>query len=167
MQTSSHKHNLPADLSPSKVIGFYDPEDAWGWLANYSHHQIVVRGQRWETVEHYFQAQKFAGTWREKAIQRAESPASAKEQAKMWCEEKRPDWKTIRLPIMCEAVRSKFTQHPDLGALLLATGDTLIVENAEDDRFWGRDRGGDGLNVMGVLLMALRAELRPDKSLAI
>jgi hypothetical protein len=57
------------------------------------------------------------------------------------------------------ALAAKFTQNPDLGKRLIATGDLELVEfNTWDDRFWGVC-GGVGLNWLGHFLMELRRML--------
>ena len=74
----------------------------------------------------------------------------------------RPDWENVKLPIMEEIVRAKFTQHPELAARLLATGDALLVEGTTwGDTCWGIDlTTGEGENRLGQILMQIRAELR-------
>jgi ribA/ribD-fused uncharacterized protein len=72
----------------------------------------------------------------------------------------RADWEQVKDEIMLRAVRAKFTQHADLAALLLATGDALIVEHTRRDRYWGGD--GAGANRLGQILMRVRDELRPE-----
>ena len=52
-------------------------------------------------------------------------------------------WDTIKNRIMFEAVKAKFSQHSELAALLLSTGESALVENAVNaDMYWGRDDGG-------------------------
>ena len=70
----------------------------------------------------------------------------------------RPDWEQVKTGIMEEIVRAKFTQHPELAALLLATGDTVLVEgNHWGDTCWGVDtRTGRGENHLGKILMKVR-----------
>ncbi|CAK0770616.1 Riboflavin biosynthesis intermediates N-glycosidase (modular protein) [uncultured Gammaproteobacteria bacterium] len=60
------------------------------------------------------------------------------------------------------SLRAKFTQHEDLRELLLSTGDAKLIESAtvdnEVNRLWG-EVNGVGRNMLGVLLMELRADL--------
>jgi predicted NAD-dependent protein-ADP-ribosyltransferase YbiA (DUF1768 family) len=64
---------------------------------------------------------------------------------------------------MRAVLRAKFTQHADLRELLLSTGNMRLVEvgrtNNAVNRTWG-EVNGKGKNMLGVLLMELRAELR-------
>jgi predicted NAD-dependent protein-ADP-ribosyltransferase YbiA (DUF1768 family) len=71
---------------------------------------------------------------------------------------RRPDWEAMRTAVMTDLLRAKFGQHPELAAVLLATGDATLVYD-EQSYFWG-DRGGRGRNWTGRLLELVRSELR-------
>jgi ribA/ribD-fused uncharacterized protein len=74
----------------------------------------MLKGKTWPTSEHYFQAQKFAGTPDEEEVCLAKSPMIA---ARIGRSRKRPlrkDWESLKDRIMHEAVLAKFTQHDDL-----------------------------------------------------
>ena len=60
------------------------------------------------------------------------------------------------------AVLAKFTQHDDLREILLSTGDAKIVEHTENDDYWGNGGYGSGKNMLGCILMEVRAELGQD-----
>ena len=141
-------------------IQFYRQGDAWGEFSNFSGHPIELDGQRWRTTEHYFQAQKFAGTPHAEEIRRARTPGVA---ARMGRERKRPlrpDWESVKVDVMTRAVRAKFSQYDDLRALLLGTGEAPLVEHTDRDRYWGDGGDGSGKNMLGVVLMRIRDELR-------
>jgi ribA/ribD-fused uncharacterized protein len=72
----------------------------------------------------------------------------------------RGDWESIKETVMLEALRAKFTQHAALHALLLSTGDALLVEHTTNDAYWGDGGDGSGLNRLGALLVQVRDELR-------
>ena len=96
------------------VINFYAVSDNHGCFSNFSPHPIRLKGKTWPTSEHYFQAQKFAGTPDEEEVRQAKSPMVA---ARMGRSRKRPlrkDWESVKESIMYEAVLAKFTQHADL-----------------------------------------------------
>ena len=106
-----------------RVIKFYRTTDPYGEFSNFAAFPIRLKGVEWPTTEHYFQAQKFAGTPHEAAVRLADSPMTA---AKMGRERSRPlraDWESVKDDIMREAVLAKFQQHPTLLSLLLSTGD--------------------------------------------
>jgi ribA/ribD-fused uncharacterized protein len=72
----------------------------------------------------------------------------------------RPDCHEAKLEIMRRADAAKFTQHPDLAAQLLATGDAELVEDSPFEPFWGVGPDGQGLNWAGRVIMEVRASLR-------
>ena len=142
------------------VINFYGVGDEYGCFSNFSPHPVVLKGKTWPTSEHYFQAQKFAGTPDEEEVRLAKSPMIA---ARMGRSRKRPlrkDWEAAKDRIMHEAVLAKFTQHADLREILLGTGDSKLVEHTENDAYWGDGGDGSGRNMLGQILMRVRDELR-------
>lgn len=118
-------------------------------------------GVLWPTSEHYFQAMKFPHAPDLQArIQKVKSPGYAKKLAWTAGVVLRPDWDSYRVDVMRRVVRAKFSQRPDLRAILLGTGDELLVEHTERDSFWGDGGDGSGQNMLGQLLMEVRAELQ-------
>jgi len=61
--------------------------------------------------------------------------------------------------MMDEALYHKFTQHSDLQAELLGTGDAELIEDSDKDAFWGVGPDGKGRNELGKCLERLRATL--------
>jgi ribA/ribD-fused uncharacterized protein len=142
------------------TILFYLKRDPFGWLSNFSLHPIEMKGRLWPTVEHYYQAQKFAGTDYEEQIRQAPNAGTSKDMAHDGSHAVRADWDAVKYPIMQEAVLKKFQTHADLWAALLATGDEELVENSPDDYYWGRGSDGTGANNLGRILMEVRSLLR-------
>lgn len=60
------------------TIYFYRARDACGELSNHSNHGFVLDGLYWPSIEHYYQAQKFAGTDYAEQIRLAVKPMDAK-----------------------------------------------------------------------------------------
>jgi ribA/ribD-fused uncharacterized protein len=148
----------------TQAIKFYRVNDPYGFFSNFAPYPVVLNGKTWPTTEHYFQAQKFAGTEHEEIIRQEPSPMRA---AQMGRERNRPlrrDWERVKDDVMFEALQAKFTQHPDLREHLLATGDAELIEHTRNDRYWGDGGDGTGRNMLGKLLMQLRAELRDTAS---
>ena len=148
------------------IINFYSVGDKYGEFSNFAPYSIALKRKRWPTSEHYFQAQKFAGTEHEGLIRKAKTPMIA---ARMGRDRKRPlrrDWESVKDSIMRDAVLAKFTQHEELRELLLATGDSKLVEHTTNDSYWGDGGDGSGRNMLGIILMETRKILRNDKWLS-
>lgn len=145
---------------PETVINFYSTSGAYGSFSNFSRHSIFLKGKRWPTSEHFFQAQKFAGTEYEEKVRAAKKPSEAAELGRSRKLPLRRDWESVKDQIMLEAVRAKFTQHADLQEILLGTGDAKLVEHTANDNYWGDGGDGSGKNRLGQTLMQVRAELR-------
>ncbi|WP_438029213.1 NADAR family protein [Sorangium sp. So ce233] len=142
------------------VISFYVPRDEYGCFSNFSRHGFEVDGRYWPTVEHYFQAQKFAGTEHEERVRLAATPRLAKEMGRDRRLPLRSDWESVKDDVMRRAVLRKFETHADIREILLATGDEEIVENSPSDYYWGCGAEGVGRNMLGKILMETRALLR-------
>ncbi len=143
-----------------QTIRFYSVGAEYGELSNFALYPITLKGKRWPTSEHYFQAQKFADSRDQDEIRGANTPMLAAHWGRDRKRKLRRDWESVKLGIMREAVEAKFRQHDDLRALLLATGDTTLVEHTENDDFWGDGGDGSGRNELGRILMAVREALR-------
>jgi len=142
------------------MISFYVPSDEFGFLCNFSTHGFQLDGRYWPTVEHYFQAQKFAGTEHEERVRLARTPKEAKNLGHTRKIAIRSDWENVKLDVMRAAVLAKFTTHSVLRDALLATGEEALVENAPSDYFWGCGALGTGKNMLGRILMETRNALR-------
>ena len=142
-----------------KFIHFYRTRDPYGEFSNFARYPIEIDGKRWPTSEHYFQAQKFAGSEHEEAIRRVGSAMIAARMGRDRKKPMRPDWEVVKDDLMRRAVRAKFQQHPELRDLLLATGNAVIIERTAKDSYWGDGGGGSGENMLGRVLMEVRKEL--------
>jgi ribA/ribD-fused uncharacterized protein len=108
------------------------------------------------TVEHFFQACK--ATTKEDHIQIAatSTPSEAKKLGRKI--KMRDDWDEVKICIMAMGLIGKFS-NAWLWELLTRTGDRILHEgNNWNDAFWGIDllKNGEGLNILGHLLMELR-----------
>lgn len=142
------------------VINFYRVSDEFGCFSNFAPYPVRMDGKVWPTSEHYFQAQKFEEVEHREKIRKAKSPMIA---ARMGRDRKKPlrrDWESVKVSVMREVVRAKFTQHEDIRQILLSTGDAKIVEHTENDAYWGDGGDGAGKNMLGRVLMEVREELK-------
>lgn len=72
----------------------------------------------------------------------------------------RPDWEEIKINVMYEICKAKFTQNENLKRSLLNTGNTELIEgNNWGDKIWGQVNGV-GENNLGKILMKIREELK-------
>jgi hypothetical protein len=144
------------------IIYFYKVHEPYGCFSNFSPHGIDLQGMYWSTVEHYYQAQKFVGT-ADAAIIPAIYAASTPEQAAALGRDRtrqvRPDWEQVKTQVMREAVLKKFLTHLGIQAILISTGDQLIVENSPTDCYWGCGQDKTGQNHLGKILMSVRDEI--------
>jgi ribA/ribD-fused uncharacterized protein len=66
------------------------------------------------------------------------------------------DWDKKKFQIMEALVRIKFLDNPELRIMLKSTGDAILVEgNTWGDKYWGVCKG-EGLNMLGQILMSVR-----------
>jgi ribA/ribD-fused uncharacterized protein len=148
------------------TVSFYKPQCPFGVLSNFTMHAIVLDQKVWPSTEHYFQAQKFATTEPDytELIRAASSCRIAATLGRARGHTVRPRWETLKFYIMQNGLYAKFTQHDDARAVLLATGDAVILEDTgqgpDDDHVWGVGSSGTGANLLGVGLMAVRTAIR-------
>jgi ribA/ribD-fused uncharacterized protein len=143
------------------TICFFSQSETHREFSNFAPFGIDLDDARWATVEHYYQAQKFADLQLRKTIRKAEKPVIAKNIADHNKAAIRPDWDAVKDEVMYRAVRRKFELHAQLRELLLGTGEEDIVESAPNDYYWGVGREGTGQNRLGKIIERVRAELRP------
>jgi hypothetical protein len=103
---------------------------------------------------------KFAGTAYMGTIRKATSPTIAARLGRSRKQPLRKDWEHVKEDVMYRAVLAKFTQNDDLRAILLDTGEALLVEHTANDAYWGDGGDGSGRNRLGHILMRVREELR-------
>lgn len=147
------------------TIRFFHPEKIFGFLSNFSSQSLQMKGKVWPTVEHYYQAQKFAGTEPEEEIRCRATPKEAKKMAHAHEQAVRPDWDNVKLAVMRKAVLRKFATHDGIRKRLIKTGEDDLVEDSQEDLFWGRGWDGSGQNMLGKILMEVRQVLRDQPSL--
>jgi len=155
-QSSSSRANRPRIL-------FYDKHAPHYGFTNFSDHPVVFEGKTYPTSEHLFQSFKFQRHRPDLArhIRKfSDQPRVAFTEARRYQHEIRPDWHHVKIEKMEITAWHKFTQHPDLEAELLATGDAELIEDSPVDAFWGVGPDGKGRNELGKVLMRLRTKLQ-------
>ena len=142
------------------AICFFSQSETHREFSNFAPFGIDLDEARWPSVEHYYQAQKFADPQLRKSIRQAAKPVIAKNLADQNKAAIRPDWDAVKDEVMYRAVSRKFALHQELRELLLATGEEDIVESAPTDYYWGVGREGTGQNRLGKIIERIRAELQ-------
>jgi ribA/ribD-fused uncharacterized protein len=147
-------------------ISIYEPDGEYGILSNFAEVTFVEDGETWSSVEHFYQAGKFASADQKTLIRNAVSGREAK--AIAWSEplhrSVRADWDDVRISVMRRALLLKFQQSQAARRALLSTWPLPIIESCPINDFWGVGGSGGGQNWLGVLLEEVRALLGGARS---
>ncbi|MEV5160734.1 NADAR family protein [Streptomyces sp. NPDC053728] len=120
--------------------------------------QIVFAGESFASVLHAYWALSAVDASDRTRIREAASGREAHDLGGQAT--RRSEWPDVRLAVMAEILRAKFTQHPDLARVLASTGDARIsYTGLSDSPFWRDVRDGRGRNWMGRLLELTRSEI--------
>ncbi len=135
----------------------------FGAFSNLYRREIVFEGENYATSEHAYQAGKARKPDVKAWLMAAPSPALLAMAAHgLYYWDVTPGWSRTKFDRMRRVLRAKFIQHPHLQSLLISTGEARLVESATIDnavnRLWG-EVNGVGQNMLGQMLMELRAEL--------
>lgn len=139
----------------------------WRWLSNFYETEVTLEEKTYTTVEHAYQAAKTKDLKDREIIRQLKSAGEAKLYGKKVT--LRSDWAYIRLSVMKELLKQKFTIGTLLGNSLDKTKDRELIEfNAYHDNYWGwcmcntcKDK--TKFNRLGILLQEVRKENRGDK----
>jgi predicted NAD-dependent protein-ADP-ribosyltransferase YbiA (DUF1768 family) len=119
---------------------------------------IAYGGETYPSVLHGYWALSAADPADRARIREAPSGRDAQELGGQVV--RRDGWTGLRLAVMAGLLRAKFTQHPELAAVLLGTEDARIRYTGHSDSpFWLDDRRDRGRNWVGRLLELVRSEL--------
>jgi ribA/ribD-fused uncharacterized protein len=176
--TKKKKYKNGKDASPAAEkklleIRFYrSNEKPYGVFSNLYPSPVRFETKLYPTAEHAYQAGKARKPEVRDWILSAPTPALAAMAAHgLYVWDVMPKWAEIKYDRMRRVLRAKFDQHPKLREILIGTGDARLVEagtvNNAVNRLWG-EVNGVGQNMLGVMLMELRTELRasPNQNLS-
>ena len=139
----------------------------WVALSNLHQCKVLYNGLYYNSAEAAYQAAKMDHTHSSAAKFRSlltkATPFEAKAVGVLV--PLRKDWEHVKVAIMRDILRDKFTQNSDCRRVLLSTDNCNLVEgNIWHDNFWGSCRcprcRAMGDNQLGKLLMEIRSELR-------
>lgn len=159
-QSESRSTNGPLKLDTERQVFFYEQE--FYVLSNFSSFRLRWAGLDFDSSEHVYHWERFNGyhAGHQSAILRARSAHDAFRYAQAHKSDQRPHWDEVKVNVMRQILRRKAEQHEYVRRKLLETGDRELVENSWRDPFWGWGQNRDGKNMLGVLWMKLRGELR-------
>lgn len=153
------------DRPINEDIHFYrSNEKPYGVFSNLFRSPVIFEGEEFPTAEHAYQAGKARKPEVRDWILSAPTPSLVAMSAHgLYTWDIAPDWSKTKFDRMKRVLHGKFSQNEDLKNLLLSTGSARLVESAKTDnsvnRLWG-EVNGKGKNMLGILLMELREELR-------
>jgi ribA/ribD-fused uncharacterized protein len=136
------------------------------FLSNFSPANVKLDGKEYRTTEHAFQAAKTFDEKEREKISKAKTPGEAKRMGRKV--KLRPDWNSVRIGVMEDLLRQKFSR-PHHKKWLLDTGSKALVEgNTWHDNFWGnctcsRCENKNGQNNLGMLLMKIRTDMQEEE----
>ncbi|KAF8651152.1 hypothetical protein AX16_004854 [Volvariella volvacea WC 439] len=171
---SSHSHH-----QQQPVILFTQQGEYSGFM-NHSPHEILYQDKWYPSAAHLWEALKFLDRRPDLAervrtcgvvggegggVTRLDFAEFYRTVAnEPFVSQQRPDWSIVFLKALEEVVYMKFTQHPELRAQLLSTGNAKLVYSDERDGYWGSGAMGDGTNHHGRILQMVRDRLRAGYS---
>lgn len=159
---TARKRPVTQSAAIEEVRFYRANEKPYGAFSNLYKRPVEFEGTIYPTSEHAYQAGKAAKPAVRQWILNAPTPALAAMAAHgLYVWDVVPNWAQIKFERMRSVLRAKFDQHDDLRELLLSTGGARLVEagtvNNAVNRLWG-EVDGKGENMLGVMLMELRAE---------
>jgi N-glycosidase YbiA len=127
-------------------------------FCNFSKFPFTVDKILYKTSEHYYQSKKAIHKEDELKIINCETAREAADLGRTI--ECKSNWEDIKTNVMYDALYYKFTNYPNLIAILINTGEREIIEDSPTDYFWGWGKEHTGKNMLGKLLMILRKEFK-------
>lgn len=162
------KSNPDLPASAAEIKFYRSNEKPYGVFSNLFRCPVEFEGKIYPTAEHAYQAGKAAKAEVRDWILSAPNPSLAAMAAHgLYTWDVVPNWSQIKFARMRSVLNAKFAQHPNLAEILLSTGSARLVEagNANNavNRLWG-EVNGVGQNMLGIMLMEVRAELAKRQS---
>jgi len=128
----------------------------FSFLSNFYTCQVEMDGLFYPSIEHAYQAAKTLDIDERETIRNTSSPGKAKRFGRKVT--MRKDWDMIKINVMFDLLKKKFSDKSLADALVLTIPHELVEGNHWNDTFWGVCNG-QGQNVLGKLLMKIREEI--------
>ena len=157
-----------------KVIGFHNPDEAYGFLSNWYLSDFSVDGIKFSSMEQYMMYMKaivFNDIKIASQIMETSDVGKIKAFGRSVSNYNDIIWNGMRQPIIYKGLIEKFRQNDELKKKLLDTGDAILAECAVQDKIWGigismTDSNKNdmtkwrGQNLLGFSLMLVRNEIQ-------
>ena len=143
------------------MIKFYGLSGPYGFMSNFYSAPFPDPenpSRIWPTTEHYYQALKSLDFEEQERVRNLPTPREARNVGQTL--RLRPNWESVKIRVMDDALKAKFSAHESLTQKLVMTGTDELVEDSPIDYFWGCGKTGRGRNELGKALMRLRESLR-------
>lgn len=144
--------NLPHKKKKRLFKGGGDP------LSNFRHFTFRAYGLVFKSLEHAYQWRKAMYMGREDIARRilnAPTAADAKRIADNELNTMGTNWFFVKRDFMNDLLIAKCEQCPEFLTALLESGDEELIEDTNHE-YWARGREGNGMNMLGMLLMEIR-----------
>lgn len=160
------------DIQKQAFTFFWLDNEKYGEFSNWYQRPFVIDDFKYFCVEQYMMAQKaklFHDAENYTKILRANTPEGCKWLGKQVKPFDAAKWNAVKYETVKTGNRAKYMQNPDLKALLLSTGDSILAEASPKDAVWGIAMDAKtasnvapfkwpGENLLGRILMELRKE---------
>ena len=151
-------------LDTDKQVFFYEQD--FYVLSNFSAFEVEWSGFTFKTSEHLYHWLRFTlsdvpgAQLIARDVKNARSAHDAFKIAQANKRYQNERWDEMKVRLMRDVLRQKAEQHEYVRRKLLATVDRELVENSWRDDFWGWGPNRDGRNMLGMVWMEVRSELR-------
>lgn len=146
------------------AIKFSKTNTKYGCFSNFFPCTVTFDGLTYQSSEAAWQAQKTLDIEQRTRFCNYTASGSKKMGRKV---NLRTDWENIKYQMMIDVCYAKFTQNPEIGNILLSTGNEELIENTTGwhDNIWGncecpRCINKVGQNLLGKALMRVREMMR-------
>ena len=126
-----------ANPEGTQVIAFHRTD---AFLSNFFPATFIIDDIYYTSVEQYYQCIKcisFQQTSNQRKIMRTTSPVLARYFGSCFPRCENDIWFKLRKDVMFTGCWAKFNQNYELKQKLLQTGDSILVESAKNDLYWG------------------------------
>lgn len=140
------------------IIDKFDGE--YDFLSNFYHTPVIYEGISYRNSEAAFQSAKTEDMEIRRGFILLDGGQAERKGRTL---KLRDGWDNIKIEIMYQCVKDKFSRNIDIKRKLINTGDALLIEgNYWHDTFWG-ECIGVGYNVLGIILTQIREEFKQEE----